>query len=116
MENIVKVSLELGYLTVPKNTLVDISKVKSLPKDKVLILTTGSQGEEMSALYRMAFSTHKQVEVGYGDRIINSASRHPRQRKQRQQPWSTSCSARAATCFTAAPGTCTSPAMPARRS
>ena len=77
MENIVKVSLELGYLTVPKNTLVDISKVKSLPKDKVLILTTGSQGEEMSALYRMAFSTHKQVEVGYGDRIIISASAIP---------------------------------------
>ena len=59
------------------STLVDISKVKSLPKDKVLILTTGSQGEEMSALYRMAFSTHKQVELGAGDKVIISASAIP---------------------------------------
>lgn len=77
MENIVKVCSELGYMNIPKNTLIDVAKAKSLPKEKVLIVTTGSQGEEMSALYRMAFSTHKQVEVGYGDRIIISASAIP---------------------------------------
>ena len=59
MENIMRVSTELGYMKVPKNTLVDINKIKSLPKNKQVIVTTGSQGEEMSALYRMAFSTHK---------------------------------------------------------
>ena len=77
MENIVKVCSELGYMNIPKNTLIDAAKAKNLPKEKVLIVTTGSQGEEMSALYRMAFSTHKQVEVGYGDRIIISASAIP---------------------------------------
>ena len=77
MENIVKVCTELGYTNIPKNTLIDVAKAKKLPNDKVVIITTGSQGEEMSALYRMAFSTHKQVEVGYGDRIIISASAIP---------------------------------------
>ena len=77
MENIMKVSTELGYMKVPKNTLMDISKIKGLPKNKQVIVTTGSQGEEMSALYRMAFSTHKQVEVGPGDKVIISASAIP---------------------------------------
>ena len=61
----------------PKNTLVDINKLKGLPKNKQVIVTTGSQGEEMSALYRMAFSTHKQVEIGAGDKVILSASAVP---------------------------------------
>jgi ribonuclease J len=77
MENIMKVSTELGYMKVPKNTLMDISKIKGLPKNRQVIVTTGSQGEEMSALYRMAFSTHKQVEVGPGDKVIISASAIP---------------------------------------
>jgi len=77
MENIMKVSTELGYMKVPKNTLVDINKIKNLPKNKQVIVTTGSQGEEMSALYRMAFSTHKQVELGAGDKVIISASAIP---------------------------------------
>ena len=77
MENIMKVSTELGYMKVPKNTLVDINKIKNLPKNKQVIVTTGSQGEEMSALYRMAFSTHKQVEIGPGDKVIISASAIP---------------------------------------
>ena len=51
MENIMKVSTELGYMKVPKNTLVDINRIKGLPKNKQVIVTTGSQGEEMSALY-----------------------------------------------------------------
>ena len=77
MENIMKVSTELGYMKVPKNTLVDIAKIKNLPKNKQVIVTTGSQGEEMSALHRMAFSTHKQVELGPGDKVIISASAIP---------------------------------------
>ena len=77
MENMMKVSTELGYMKVPKNTLVDINKLKGLPKNKQVIVTTGSQGEEMSALYRMAFSTHKQVEIGAGDKVILSASAVP---------------------------------------
>ena len=77
MENMMKVSTELGYMKVPKNTLVDITKIKNLPKNKQVIVTTGSQGEEMSALYRMAFSTHKQVEIGAGDKVILSASAVP---------------------------------------
>ena len=77
MENILKVSMELGYLDVPKNTLVDINATKSLPKEKTVIITTGSQGENMSALYRMAFSGHRQVEIGPGDRVLISASAIP---------------------------------------
>ena len=77
MENIMKVSTDLGYMKLPKNTLMDITKIKGLPKNKQVIVTTGSQGEEMSALYRMAFSTHKQVEIGAGDKVIISASAIP---------------------------------------
>ena len=77
MENMMKVSTELGYMKVPKNTLMDINKIKGLPKNKQVIVTTGSQGEEMSALYRMAFSTHKQVDIGAGDKVIISASAIP---------------------------------------
>ena len=77
MENMLKVSQELGYLKVKAGTLVDLNAIKSLPKNKVVIVSTGSQGENMSALYRMAFSTHKQVEITSGDRIIISASAIP---------------------------------------
>jgi ribonuclease J len=77
MENMMKVSTDLGYMHVPKNTLMDITKIKGLPQEKQVIVTTGSQGEEMSALYRMAFSTHKQVEIGAGDKVIISASAIP---------------------------------------
>ncbi|MCI2055506.1 MAG: ribonuclease J [Oscillibacter sp.] len=77
MENMMKVSTELGYMKVPKNTVMDIAKLKGLPKNKQVIVTTGSQGEEMSALYRMAFSTHKQVDIGAGDKVIISASAIP---------------------------------------
>ena len=77
MENIMKVATELGYMKVPKNTVVDINKIKSLPLEKQVIVTTGSQGEEMSALYRMAFSQHRQIDVGPGDRVIISASAIP---------------------------------------
>ena len=77
MENMLKVAQELGYLKVPAGLIVDLAAIKSLPKNKVVIVSTGSQGENMSALYRMAFSTHKQVEIQPGDRIIISASAIP---------------------------------------
>ena len=77
MENMLRVSTELGYMSVPKNTLVDINAIKSVPKNKQVIITTGSQGENMSALYRMAFSGHRQVEIGAGDRVLISASAIP---------------------------------------
>ena len=72
-----KVAQELGYLKVKPGTIVDLASIKSLPKNKIVIVSTGSQGENMSALYRMAFSTHKQVEITAGDRIIISASAIP---------------------------------------
>ena len=77
MENMLKVATELGYLKVKAGTIVDIASTKSLPKNKVVIVSTGSQGENMSALHRMAFSTHKQVDITSGDRIIISASAIP---------------------------------------
>ena len=77
MENMLKVAQELGYLKVPAGTIVDISTIKNLPKNKIVIVSTGSQGENMSALYRMAFNTHKQVDIVGGDRIIISASAIP---------------------------------------
>ncbi len=77
MENMLKVAQELGYIKVPTGTIVELGAIKSLPKNKVVIVSTGSQGENMSALYRMAFSTHKQVDIMSGDRIIISASAIP---------------------------------------
>ena len=77
MENMLKVAQELGYLKVKPGTIVDLAAIKSLPKNKIVIVSTGSQGENMSALYRMAFSTHKQVDITCGDRIIISASAIP---------------------------------------
>ena len=77
MENMLKVAQELGYIKVPAGTIVDLAATKSLPKNKVVIVSTGSQGENMSALYRMAFSMHKQVDIVSGDRIIISASAIP---------------------------------------
>ncbi|MCL2588216.1 MAG: ribonuclease J [Oscillospiraceae bacterium] len=77
MENIINVSMELGYLKVPKNILMPLDQLKNLPRSKQVIITTGSQGEDRSALYRMAFSGHKQVEIGPEDRVIISASAVP---------------------------------------
>ena len=77
MENMLKVAQELGYLKVKPGTIVDLASIKSLPKNKIVIVSTGSQGENMSALYRMAFNTHKQVDIVAGDRIIISASAIP---------------------------------------
>ena len=77
MENIMRVSTELGYMKVPKGTLVDMDQIKTVPKNKTVIITTGSQGEEMSALHRMAFSEHKQVDIDARDLVIMSSSAIP---------------------------------------
>ncbi|MDR0859280.1 MAG: ribonuclease J [Oscillospiraceae bacterium] len=77
MENMLRVSTELGYMTIPENTLVDIGQIKNYPIDKQVIITTGSQGETMSALYRMAFSGHKYIAIEPGDRVVMSASAVP---------------------------------------
>ncbi len=82
MENVTRIASELGYLNIPEGTLCDINQIKKLPKDQVVIITTGSQGENMSALYRIAFSSHRQVEIAPGDRVIISASAIPGNEKE----------------------------------
>ena len=77
MENVVRLCIELGYMKLPEGVLIDMKRISSVPADKLVIISTGSQGESMSALYRMAFSEHKQVEIGPGDRVIISASAIP---------------------------------------
>lgn len=77
MENTLKVALELGYIDPPKGVLMELNQIKKLPPEKIVVMTTGSQGEPMSALYRMAFSGHKQLEIKAGDRVIISASAVP---------------------------------------
>jgi len=77
MENMLKVAVQLGYMNIPADTLIDISATKNFPDNKVVIITTGSQGETMSALYRIAFSGHKYIEIKPGDRVVMSASAVP---------------------------------------
>lgn len=77
MENMIKVASELGYMDIPDGVLMDLNQIKGQPKDRTVIISTGSQGESMSALYRMAFSEHKQINIDGGDRIIISASAIP---------------------------------------
>ncbi len=77
MINFVTIAQELGYLHIPEGLLIDIDAINHYPKDKVTLITTGSQGEPMSALSRMAFSDHRKVEVGPDDYIIISATPIP---------------------------------------
>ena len=77
MENIMRLSTELGYMQVPDGVLLEMNQISKLPRSRVVIISTGSQGESMSALYRMAFAGHRQVEIDAGDRVIISASAIP---------------------------------------
>ena len=77
MVNYMNVAKELGYLDVPDNILIDIDKLRDYPMEKIVLVTTGSQGEPMSALSRMAYSDHRKVSVGAGDFIIISANPIP---------------------------------------
>lgn len=71
------VASKLGYLEIPKNILIDIDMLKKYPPEQIVLITTGSQGEPMSALSRMAYSDHRKVMVGEGDFIIISANPIP---------------------------------------
>ncbi len=73
MLNVMGIGVEMGYLNVPDGVLIDLDTINRYPKEKVVLVTTGSQGEPMSALTRMAFADHRKVEVGPGDFIIISA-------------------------------------------
>lgn len=77
MVNVVSIAYELGYLDIPPGTLIELDEANRLPRGKVVILCTGSQGEPMSALTRMAGGDHKQVAIGPGDTIIISATPVP---------------------------------------
>ena len=77
MENMIRVAMELGYMDIPEGVLMDLTQIKGQPKNRTVIISTGSQGESMSALYRMAFSEHKQINIDANDRIIISASAIP---------------------------------------
>lgn len=77
LENLVSVGTELGYLNVPNNILVDIGLIKNYPDDKLVIITTGSQGEPMSALTKMAFGEHRKVSLTPNDYVIISATPIP---------------------------------------
>ena len=77
MENVLRTAMVLGYMEVPEGVLMDLEQIKSQPKNRTVIISTGSQGEAMSALYRMAFAEHKQIQIDSGDRVIISASAIP---------------------------------------
>ena len=77
MVNVVAKATELGYMKIPKGVLVDIGKIRSLKDNEIVIITTGSQGEPMSALTRMANSEHKMIQVKEGDTIIFSSNPIP---------------------------------------
>ena len=77
MINVVSVASELGYLNVPDGVLISIDMIRKYRPDEIVIITTGSQGEPMSALHRMAFSDHRNVDIGPSDLIIISATPIP---------------------------------------
>ena len=77
MINIVNAAVELGYMQVPDKVLIDINEIKKFPQEQVTIVSTGSQGEPMSALYRMAFGSHDKVQLGPNDLVIISANAIP---------------------------------------
>ena len=77
METVIKIAEELGYVTVPEKTLISINEMNRYPDEKLLFITTGSQGEAMAALSRMADSTHKKVVIKPNDAIIFSSTPIP---------------------------------------
>lgn len=77
MENVVNISMELGYLRVPAGTMVDVEEISRIPDERLVILMTGSQGEPMSALARTASGQHNRLDVKRGDIVIIAASPVP---------------------------------------
>ncbi len=77
MENVVALAIELGYLNIPEGTLVDLKMIRNIPDDKLVIITTGSQGEPMSALSRIAAGEHRSVKLKKGDMVVLSSTPVP---------------------------------------
>ncbi len=77
MVNIIETATSLGYLEIPDKTLIDIEQLKNYPNEKTVIITTGSQGESMAALSRMAGNIHKKISIGPGDTVIFSSNPIP---------------------------------------
>ncbi len=77
MVNIIETATGLGYLNIPENTLIDIEQLKDYPDEKTVIITTGSQGESMAALSRMAGDIHKKISIGPRDTVIFSSNPIP---------------------------------------
>ena len=75
MVNIIDTATNLGYLSIPENTLIDVEQLKNYPDEKTVVITTGSQGESMAALSRMAEDNHKRISIGPSDTVIFSS--HP---------------------------------------
>lgn len=77
MVNIIETASNLNRISIPENTVIDIERLKNYPKDKTVIITTGSQGESMAALSRMASGMHKKISIGKGDTVIFSSNPIP---------------------------------------
>ncbi len=77
MVSIIEVAQELGYLDIPENTLIDVDDLKNYPPEKTAIITTGSQGESMAALSRMAANVHRKINIEPGDTVIFSSNPIP---------------------------------------
>jgi ribonuclease J len=77
MVNVVNIASELGYLSIPKELIVEIDEINKLPKNRIVIITTGSQGEPMAALSKIAVSNHRKVDIIPGDTVLIAASPIP---------------------------------------
>ena len=77
MVNVIGAAVELGYMELPDDVLIDVTKIKQYPPEKITLITTGSQGEPMSALYRIAFSEHDKVKLSSSDVVVLSSSAIP---------------------------------------
>ena len=88
MENVIGAAVELGYMNFPDDVLIGISDIKRYRPSELTLITTGSQGEPMSALYRIAFSEHDKVKITTDDVVVLSSSAIPGNEKlvQRKRP------------------------------
>ena len=85
MVNIISVAREMDYLKIPDNTLISIEEMKNYTDDQLVLITTGSQGESMAALSRMAASIHRKVQIKPGDTIVFSSTPIPGNEKADQR-------------------------------